>query len=571
MKKSQTSVKIIGLKIIEELGILKCCELAFDPDNKLVVVKGAVGSGKTTLQKSLQIGTAGSKALEDNELYGKINQETQLLDGEQKIFIGCKTGKSSNLEYIIYTKDEQGKIIKNPVIDGVKATPASYLNNLQTALTWRMNELTSEDKIVQKKLLLELYKKELAMAGVIFDKGSEKYVDSILYNIEKAINLRTQLDFERKKVGGFLNQLEPLGIYPLEDPDTIPAFQNIQELESQKNKLQYQIDNIIETRKTKLELIKNKADAIVNDIVKENNKLLAINTEEQKNVDRKNAELDKVKEKIEAIRLNINELNKLGYINDYELLIKRFNNELIDIEVIEPKFKKTIQFNEKQQIISEAADFEEDIIKNLLISLSEKRKEYVNLLNTPADDTFAQENELQLVLNNIFLAKENNKKCEMVDAFLKWHDADAEVVRLRNDYIRMLGSIDTGVQGLKICVEEDESSNTNIYLTYNGLYDPKYFNNLDLQDRKISSYSGTQKPLICLLLQNYLLDTKPKALRYLWIDNVPIDNKTKKLLEKMSNELDLTIIVNITGDFDQKELRDGEILIEDGHLLFKNQ
>ena len=133
----------------------------------------------------------------------------------------------------------------------------------------------------------------------------------------------------------------------------------------------------------------------------------------------------------------------------------------------------------------------------------------------------------------------------------------------------MLASVDTGVEGLKICVDRDgEDNKLDIYLTYNGNYDKKYFNNPKLEDRKLSSYSGTQKPLICLLLQNYLLSKKPKAMRYLWIDNVPIDNKTKALLDRMGKELGLTVIVNITGDFDKAGLESGEILIEGGQVFF---
>ena len=58
-------------------------------------------------------------------------------------------------------------------------------------------------------------------------------------------------------------------------------------------------------------------------------------------------------------------------------------------------------------------------------------------------------------------------------------------------------------------------------------------------------------------------------MRYLWIDNVPIDKKTKTLLDKMGKDLNLTIIVNITGDFSKNSLENGEILIEGGEVFFK--
>ena len=103
---------------------------------------------------------------------------------------------------------------------------------------------------------------------------------------------------------------------------------------------------------------------------------------------------------------------------------------------------------------------------------------------------------------------------------------------------------------------------------YNGAYDTEYFHNPKKELRKLSSYSDTQKPLICLLIQNYLLKQKGKSMPYLWIDKVPIDNKTRTLLNRMSVELNLWLFVSWTGDFDKTSLVDGELLIENGDVFF---
>ena len=71
------------------------------------------------------------------------------------------------------------------------------------------------------------------------------------------------------------------------------------------------------------------------------------------------------------------------------------------------------------------------------------------------------------------------------------------------------------------------------------------------------------------LLNTSCLSKKPKALRYLFIDNVPVDNKTRALLEKICIELELSIFLNITGDYEKDSLTDGEILIENGEIFFK--
>lgn len=566
----QKEVKIIGLKINEQLGILQSCQLTFDPKNNLIAIKGEVGAGKTTLQKGLMLGTLGSDTLKDDkQLYGNIDEEVQLIDGDIKIYVGCKTNNKGSLDYIIYTKDLEGKIIKDPVIDGVKVTPATYLKSLQTALTWRMDEVTSENPTVQKKILLELYKSELANLGVIFDKKAPNYSESILGQIEIAESKRSEKEFLRKQVGGFQNQLEPLGI-DANEPSTHPKRVDIAHLESQKNKLQYDIENVGRLKTEKLEALKNKADALNVQLKEENQKIKESNREIE-------LEFEKLKEKhsqnihtLNGINTDLETLRVEKCLTDvqhneiFKLLENHFEN--IDISV-QPK-NQELDFNEKGSCVSRSEDWSNnEMIRDILVSLHNYRVQYVTLEKEPTGDTTSLEKELETVLNNIILAKENNKKCDMVDSYLSWADAHNEVMGLKNKYANMLLSVNTGVEGLNICVDKEEN-NLDIYITYDGSYDPKYFGNLEKENRKLSSYSGTQKPLICLLLQNYLLSKKPKAMRYLWIDNVPIDNKTKSLLEKMGKELGLTIIVNITGDFSKENLENGDILVEGGEVFF---
>ena len=289
---SQKQVKIIGLTVKEQLGILQSCEIEFDKSNKLIPIKGEVGSGKTTLQRGLQLATLGSDTLKDDKkLYGNIDEEVQLLDGDLKIFVGCKSDKDGKLNYIIYTKDEEGKVKKNPVIDGVKASPSKYLESLQTALTWRMEELTSENATIQKKILLDLYKDDLSKVGVIYDKMHPDYVGSILDKIEKAEANRSQRDYARKEAGGFAKHLLEKG-YDVSKTESLPKFIDTDEMVKQKNILKFQIDNsstgFEEKKSAKLQEIINKSNACTNILIGEN---VAIQTEnndrKQKNTDLK--------------------------------------------------------------------------------------------------------------------------------------------------------------------------------------------------------------------------------------------------------------------------------------------
>lgn len=568
---NQKKVKIIGLKINEQQGILQSCQLKFDEKNHLIAVKGEVGAGKTTLQKSLQLGTLGSDVLKDDkQLYGSINEEIQLLDGDHKIFIGCKSTEKGSLDFVLYQKDEQGKVIKNPVIDGVKCTPATYLKNLQTALTWRMDELMSENVSVQKKLLLELYKSELASLGVVFDKKSDEYKESILGKIELAENERSQKEFERKSIGGFANQLQSLGI-DVDDVKSYPERIDVSDLEKKKNSLSYEIENIDKVKDQKLQELKNFADSIKNDLKEQNQSIKERNSEREKEFEKKKEQYSQNVHTLNGIKIDLGTLviEKCVKKEDADKISKKLDEIFVNPGATCEQLEPVVEFNEKDQVVTKLKDWKGFVlVKSLLEKHEAVVKDYLTQMKAPQGDTTSLEKELETIVQKLSEAKATNKICDQIAAFEAWRDANNLVFQLRNEYASMLSSIDTGVEGLKISVDKEESGKLDIYLTYDGTFDPGYFNNISKEQRKLSSYSGTQKPMICLLLQNYLLNKLPKAMRYLWIDNVPIDNKTKLLLEKMGHDLDVTVIVNITGDFTKESLTNGEILIEGGQVFF---
>jgi hypothetical protein len=567
----QQSVKIIGLKINEQMGILQSCELQFDPNNNLIAFKGGVGAGKTTIQKALMLGTQGSETLKDDkQLYGTIDEEVQLIDGAHKIFIGCKSNAKGGLDYVLYTKDVNGKKIKDPVIDGVKQTPATYLKNLQTELTWRMDELMSENQTVQRKILLELYRSELAGLGVVYDKKSPLYSDSILGRIEAAEQHRSHCDFLRKQVGGFQNQLDELGI-DLNNPLTIPTRTDIKHLEAKRNKLQYDIDNFAQTKQSNLQAIKNQADSIILEIKQFNSEVEKQNSKILADYNTSKSVFDSNIDKLFNLMQNVDALTADGNytLEDASHIKVALKEKFINVEPTKPAVNKLIQFDENGKAITKPEEIEDIRAVDMLNRLHIKKIEYAALLNSPQESTEALEKELKEVVDEIILANEINKRCDMVDAYENWHAANAKVIELKNEYASLLKQINTGVDGLLIHVDK-EDSDLSIYLTYNGSYDVDYFANPNKEERKLSSYSGTQKPLICLLLQNYLLSKKPKAMRYLFIDNVPIDKKTKNLLNRMGDELGVVIIVNITGDFTKETLSAGEILIEGGEIFFSD-
>lgn len=566
-------VKIIGLTINKQFGILQACNLTFDNENRLITVKGGVGEGKTTLQKSLQLGTQGSKTLIDKNLYGKIDAETQLLDGKISIWVGCRSDKKGRLIYTIYTKDNNGKIVKEPIIDGVKATPAKYLETLQTELTWKMNELTSENPTVQKKILLKLYQHKLKEIGVIFDKNIPGYSETILGKIDKAEANRDMTDALRKQYGGIAEDLKTRG-FDVHRPETIPNRINLQAIEGEIKELE-KSNAVAESeakaeKNDKLQKIKIKAAELTGQCIGYNAEL---KTEYDKKYSEKKKKIEQWVDLQQKRTIDIDNCNKaLCYLqnagykgNEVDVFINLLpESQLIRNRPINDVKEPRYILIENNKVITQ--NFE-DI--ELVFEIKKLRREYQILEQEEvkidiADDSTKLTN-LQIKLEN---SKKTNKICNAIDSFFDWQKANEDVIQLKKQYIKLLATVNTGIDGLRIVPEENDSGKLDIYLMYNGSYDPNYFNNLKLEYRKLSSYSGTQKPVVCLLIQNYLLNQKPKSMRYMYIDNIPMDSKTIELLRTICYELKLRIFLNITGNFEQSKLNENEFLIEGGEVFF---
>lgn len=553
-------VKIIGLSVKENFGMLKATELTFNQDMHLTTVKGEVGAGKTTLNKAMRLTTQGGATLEDNKLYGEnVNLEAQLTDGDHNIFIGCKSDGSGKLNYTLYELDANGKKVNNPVIDGVKATPAAYLKHLSTALTWRLPELTSENPKVQRDILLELYYKELEQQGVVFDKKSPKYVGGIIDQIEKAKNHRNNLDSKRKEVGGIQSDLINKGI----DVDNYKELKNIDAIKEQITTLRVKIEskstNVKTERESELNALKLQGMELANELKQRNQRLINHNKEVLQKRNDVKKENDSIHERI------IKSVDILSGLIDGDILTKFLHSKIMFIPEPNDQEVQELEFNERGSIISEP-NFEDETINDLITKYRKVGIDYANLSSKPIDeiDTTKETEQLEQAQRELVSAESYNKEAKAVNAFKDWQIADQEVKDLQKDYYLKLTEIETGVPGLKIVPEDND-----IFLMYNGEYDTEYFHNENKELRKLSAYSDTQKPMICLLIQNYLLSKKTKRLPYLWIDQVPIDKKTKALLDKMSNELGLYLFVNWTGDFNVDELQEGEILIENGEVFFK--
>jgi hypothetical protein len=574
----QKQVKIIGLSINEQFGSLRAVSLGFDPENRLTTIKGEVGAGKTTLQKALKLTTQGSQTLQDKTLLGdNVDIVAQLLDGETNVFVGCKSNATGALDYFMYTTDSEGKKLKDPVIDGKKATPANYLKSLQTALTWDLNSLTSENPTVQREISLKIYESELEKKGVYLNKSHAKYVDSILDKIEKAKERRNYLDMKRKEVGGIADDMQKKGI----DFSDRRLVKDVKELEKQIAEKTAEITlattNATQAKNNVLLALRNKGLELNAKLKTENDLIQKHNRAEQQKettylqaLKIYNDSVEKAKDLLVPLVKDEQQFNFEDKWNDFTA------ENLIEPKKPELDLKKELEFSEKNTCISLATDFEHNA--EIAAIITDYRQVAVDYKAAVAkEDGEVDTKDLEAEKEKLEAKKkrfeEYNSDAIAVNAFIDWKDQNIVVKNMNKDYFMKLTEIETGVEGLYICPEyieeggEKIAKDNDIYLMYDGSYDPEYFCNPNKEIRKLASYSDTQKPMICLLIQRYLLSKKEKALPYLWIDQVPIDNKTKKLLDRMSEELGLWLFVNWTGDFNVESLQHGEILIENGQVF----
>lgn len=569
--KKQKQVKINGLKFNKAFGTIQICDLVFDPEKKMYITKGIAGSGKTTVMTGLELGTKGSKALVDKNKYGKdpIDIEVLLTDEETKYIVSCKRGKAG-LNISLYSKDENGKR-KNI------SSPATYLDSFQTELTWKMNELVSERPSTQKNILLKIYQKGLQDIGVIFDEKNPEYIGSILDKIDKAEENRSLMDMLRKQKGGISEDLKDIGIDTTR-PETWPKEIPISEIDTKIKAFEKEITqketNSESVRDKELAEIQTEAQKLITESVTYNSNLKAGYDVEKKAYNDYQKKLSDINKNLTNLK-NALESLELGYT--YEDLKVKVKNPK---EVKDPGLCNYIPFSldgqkvitttsqkntdEENQNIIQKIDSLSDKGKNIIDKINICKLAYSKKLNEPKEfDSTTLKDEIKVLEDNKILALKNNEKVKAVKTFLNWQESDGLVKKLNNEYIKKLANVDCGVKGLNIVPENDD-----IFIMYDGSYDPVYFGNPKQELRKLSAYSTSQRPIICMMIQNYLLSSMDKVMRYIFIDNIPVDISTKKMIEKMSIELDLHIFLNMTGDFSKDSLKGGEILIEGGEVFF---
>ena len=558
------SNKIVSLSINKKFGILEVQKVNFEEKDGLIVLKAEVGSGKTTVSNALNIGLSGGSEREVSDIDLKkypegFDIEECVSFGDQPVYLHTKM-ESGQLSSTLFIKDADGKKNTSPIVNGKKLTPAVLRDLLRTSLTFNVSEFISEDPRIQIGWMMKTFKDKLKEKGVVFDKKASDYQGSILYDLEQAKLDRSRIYNKVAELNAYKTRLEQEG----NAETAIPEYVDISLIEKeQKDAVAKYYSDLSDIDKKVSELHVKAAE--LNAIIRgyneslDNEKLIADNAKKEEIRlfnDRVDVETEKRRRIKEAYDVLIANGAPEGVLKAWFESLSALQTKK-DFVTSEPLAK--VEMNEHGKYV-----FREGLpekVNNAFKSLDSLRSEVRVLLvekeavKSPNDDYSAR----------IETAKRTNRIAERWATFFEHQAADKKVKDIFTKYKKIFTEIDLGVEGLRMEIVGDEEG-TEIRTTYNGKHDPKFFGNDNVEYRNIASYSLTQKNVLSILMQVHLLEENKDGLRFLFLES-PFDTKTKNIILEMQKKHDLQIIVTQTADVDVENIKEGEIVINNGYLL----
>lgn len=561
----QKTVKIIGFKA-QNHNIIKTVVLTPDLlQRRLIQLVGDSGNGKSTLIEMLQTAVAGTDAIKKKSILEKgYLAEAMLLDGEVKLYVGAKVSEyqrgnnagEPKFEIFLYSKDNNGNEY-TPIIDGVKATAASYAKMLNTDLTFNMSALFTENQTEHRKLIESLFKPELDKLGA----------EAVMARILKAKAHRDACRTLCQGSGAYMERFESEGyteamLNLIQRPDIKSIEQKLFEAKLELDRLvngsedryQLEVEKLNSERTAALQKIKDEGIDL-------REKIRVDNEAKQKEYDAKKANYDSLLKQYESDMQTLNNILSLASCLSPERLKKL--TLVVKEEIAEREKTKPIT------PVLEAADGSLD--ERLANKLSEYKKLEETPLPTITKDT-VDTSEVEAKIKVIETEKEGAEATanlyDRYQLWLKWIEAKGLYEKEIDTLRKMYASIDTGVKGMHVVPVETESERVEVWIQYNGSYDKEFFHNENNELRFIFQYSSFQRSAIGVMLQAARLNLKPKALRLAIVDDVAFTSKGLAVLEKMCEDFNVQLITARTDDYDKTNIPEGEIIVEGGEVFF---
>lgn len=557
------TVKIIGLRL-ENHNTIKSVVLTPDIlSKKLVLLTGNSGAGKSTLLDMMQEAMTGKSAVQDKtKLENGYLSEIQLMDGDIKLYLGARVREVSRgenkgtpiFETFLYAKDNKGKEY-TPIINGEKATAASYRKMLTTDLTFNMESLFTDNQTKHAALIKKLFSEDLKKLGV----------DELLKQLQQARELRDHNRNECEAAGAFMVHFHEegwteKGLATLQPVDVEKINESITTAKIKRDRIINNVESEYELRveKAKTEKQKRIGELYASLTIAKD----AYNKSEQKAAEDYGKELDEYKKKEES-RLSIyNDLNGV--------ICNEFSNSFFDQKTIDALMRlrdkvQKIEIQEPKAVGVDAA---------IASNLEDAQKSYNEELATGEPtiekgeaDTVKVDEEIASLIKSKEEGEKINKTLQRYNLWKEWTGASLIYDTIANKIKALYAQVDTGVDGMKIVLDEKDDSNA-IWLMYNGAYDSDFFKNKEGEYRYIYRYSSFQRAIIGTILQAARLNLNNKVLRLAIIDDVAFNSEGLAVLSKICEDLNVQLITSRTVDYDKKAMAENEIIIEGGEVFF---
>lgn len=557
------TVKIIGLRL-ENHNTIKSVVLTPDIlSKKLVLLTGNSGAGKSTLLDMMQEAITGKSAVQDKtKLENGYLSEVQLMDGDIKLYLGARVREVSRgenkgtpiFETFLYAKDNEGKEY-TPIINGEKATAASYRKMLTTDLTFNMESLFTDNQTKHAALIKKLFSEDLKKLGV----------DELLKQLQQAKELRDYYRNECEAAGAFMVHFyeegwTEKGLATLQPVDVEKINESITTAKIKRDRIINNVESEYELRveKAKTEKQKRIGELYASLAMAKD----AYNKSEQKAAEDYRKALDEYKKKEES-RLSIyNDLNSV--------ICNEFSNSFFDQKTIDA----LIRLRDKVQKIEIQEPKAVGVDAAIASNLEDAQKLYNEELATGEPtiekgeaDTVKVDEEIASLIKSKEEGEKINKTLQRYNLWKEWTEASLIYDTITNKIKALYAQVDTGVDGMKIVLDERDDSNA-IWLMYNGAYDRDFFKNKEGEYRYIYRYSSFQRAIIGTILQAARLNLNNKVLRLAIIDDVAFNSEGLAVLSKICEDLNVQLITSRTVDYDKKTMAENEIIIEGGEVFF---
>lgn len=534
---------------------IKCVEVTPNVlEQRVVVVKGKEGQGKSTLLEGLQTALSGSQAVKNKDsLEPGYMTEVCLRDGDLSIWAGAKVNETGNFSIYLYSKDEDGKRFI-PIVGGKKLTPSDLAKTITTDLTFRMADLFSANASTHRKLIESLFGEELDKLGV------EK-IKSELEDLKKKRDIARTLCEAKgafmdtfKKEGYTENALENLKSI---DTDTINKeitrlsvyLENLEQNAAKDRELA--LSEIVNSGQSIASSIRDVTDKLIQDYNKKKQEWL----EAGQDIAREKDLYSTFKVSLEALPISAEEKQSIAEKVEKLMPVHERGEE--------PALPKTFDPKEMPENWDEA-------YKDLPEKYITKMKEYKDLkakdLEISDEDRQKTQKQIDALKVQLQAADAVNSVYDRYQLWLDWIEKKGKYEAKKVELRKMYAKVKTGVEGMSIVPVGDD-----IWLEYNGESDPEFFANKGKELRQIFNYSQSQQGIIGLLLQAARLDLKSKALRLAILDSIPYTSYGLETVRKVCEEKNLRLITAQTDDrYDRENISEDEIVIENGELLFGN-